>query len=551
MNRQKAVSDRLVALAAELRTLVGRIATQEVVWHCHDVFRKRPIEAFRELGLQSSYKQCWYLLGVLLGTPEPSQPRHLDEEGWTRVHHQLQDVIDTYHALFLLSAEESLRLTEAERARYAVAVPEFIRYFNNGVLASAEQMITRAEAYLTPFNGSLQELVGFSGTDALQMASWVTARIQDRWDRLHESARLMRELFERSQREGWSFERSRQEASVLANAQQGGLELPDPLIIDRAGLEEAFGLERARAFWEFFVSRRGQYPDFTYFTEANPAEDRPLIGIDEGFAMCPIANALIVAIVRRLSETLKNAEPTRTRFLRRRDAVLEETLERLFSTFFGPEAEIFRSVRETAKGLYEHDLIVIWRRRVLIVEAKASPPVEPFRDVERAFTRIRDSFRSKAGIQKAYEQTARITRPLRNHRKVELYDQQGRLVRTITPDEVDVVFGVCVTADDYGVLATDLSLLLEKSDEDAYPWAVNAFDLEALLEGFALKGWDPEKFFAYLASRSKLHGHAHPSDELELAGMFLRHARLPEPRPDIELWIDPEYAHIFDEIYMH
>jgi hypothetical protein len=47
-----------------------------------------------------------------------------------------------------------------------------------------------------------------------------------------------------------------------------------------------------------------------------------------------------------------------------------------------------------------------------------------------------------------------------------------------------------------------------------------------------------------------LHGYITASDELEVAGMFLRLGRLPARREGAVLRIDPEYSDIFDAIWM-
>lgn len=118
------------------------------------------------------------------------------------------------------------------------------------------------------------------------------------------------------------------------------------------------------------------------------------------------------------------------------------------------------------------------------------------------------------------------------------------------PNEVDNTYGVCITADDFGVLAVDLSLLLEKQPSDEFPWAVNIFDLESFFYALRHKGWGPEEFCSYLDQRSKLHGRTANSDELELAGAFLKHGTLPQPPNDnTRLVIHPEYSDVFDELY--
>jgi len=45
-----------------------------------------------------------------------------------------------------------------------------------------------------------------------------------------------------------------------------------------------------------------------------------------------------------------------------------------------------------------------------VIESKATQQREPLRDPEKAYTRIKDDFKSNAGIQKAYEQAERLRR---------------------------------------------------------------------------------------------------------------------------------------------
>ncbi|HEX9276275.1 MAG TPA: hypothetical protein VGA51_07745, partial [Casimicrobiaceae bacterium] len=80
------------------------------------------------------------------------------------------------------------------------------------------------------------------------------------------------------------------------------------------------------------------------------------------------------------------------------------------------------SVFETHDQHFEHDLLVRVARTAIVVEAKASPPVEPFRDPDKAFVRIRDAFRSSRGIQHAFDQGRRIFRAWKRGDRVQLYD---------------------------------------------------------------------------------------------------------------------------------
>jgi hypothetical protein len=220
--------------------------------------------------------------------------------------------------------------------------------------------------------------------------------------------------------------------------------------------------------------------------------------------------------------------------------------------FFPTEAAFVPSSYETPTAQYEHDLIVVWKRHVFVVESKASPPVEPFRDPERAYERIRRAFRSDRGIQKAYEQANRIRRALLiDRRDVTLYDKRGHRLATLSPGDFDDVFCICTTADDYGLLATDLSMLLELGSDGVYPWAVNVYDLEAFLNGLRRKAWGPDRLIEYLADRRKLNGKLRTGDELEIAGTFLKHGSLTQlvaAEADVVV-LDPAYASVFDEIW--
>jgi hypothetical protein len=109
-----------------------------------------------------------------------------------------------------------------------------------------------------------------------------------------------------------------------------------------------------------------------------------------------------------------------------------------------------------------------------------------------------------------------------------------------------------VTADDYGVLATDLSIFLERNADEPYPWAVNAYDLETFLGGLQRRAWGADKWLQYLRERRQLHGRAHASDELEFGGVFIRHGSLESllsANADM-LMLDADMSSVFDEIFI-
>jgi hypothetical protein len=245
------------------------------------------------------------------------------------------------------------------------------------------------------------------------------------------------------------------------------------------------------------------------------------------------------------------ASKAKDSFLRRRDRTLEREVEEVLRRLFGESAEYHAGVFEAPTLQNEHDLAVRWQDYVFVIEVKSSPPIEPFRDPERAFQRIRRAFRSDTGIQKAFDQGNRVRRQLESGEAVNLYNSERELVTTIEPTELERTRVVCVTRDDFGPLAVNLSLLLEKDEDDPYPWAVNILDLRTLIDAWDYFGWGADHFIKYLNMRVALHDKVFATDELEIAGFFVKHGGL-EPLIGADadhIQLDPSYSDVFDNIY--
>jgi hypothetical protein len=103
----------------------------------------------------------------------------------------------------------------------------------------------------------------------------------------------------------------------------------------------------------------------------------------------------------------------------------------------------------------------------------------------------------------------------------------------------------------YAPLATDLSVLLCKEESEPFPWVIDIFDLEAFFDAWNYFNWKPCKFCEYLNQREKLQGTIVSSDELELAGYFIRHGTFKEitGTKARKIVLDSSYSDVFDEIY--
>jgi hypothetical protein len=541
-----------------LRALVGSCSTESVAGYCAAFFLPFSGSSDEPSPLSSKVRQCFFLLGLMLTTPEPDTPRSFGPDEWGRSVRVLEEIFSAYAWMFWPSPEEVESGADPQRDVKQVAMPAFLHYYSTALLASVEQVSDRIRRYLSPFDDPVKKLTGIAVSDALEIAMWVSNSLQKQADELVDASKRELEarlsILGRARVEGWSEERVWQEMQKddylphMTDMVEG---LQGFFKVSREAMREAFGADRADAFWRSFVSKRGEARDFTYLTERNPAEERPLFEVADGMALCPLANALYNAVLRNGEQSLAESD-LRDAFLKKRDEVLEvETGDKL-RPFFGASAEFWSGVYETPNLHFEHDLIIRWRRRLFVIEAKASPPTEPFRDPERAYVRIKRAFQSERGIQKAFEQAERIRRRLAASETVELYDARRNLIAKLEPQEIGQTYCVCVTRDDFGYLAVDLSLLLEKPEDAPYPWAVNIFDLEALLDAWSYFGWGPDRLCEYLEERQHLHGKVFTTDELAVAGFFIRHGslrRAVEAETDMFV-LNPEYTDVFDKIYL-
>ena len=111
---------------------------------------------------------------------------------------------------------------------------------------------------------------------------------------------------------------------------------------------------------------------------------------------------------------------------------MENKIEELFKKFFGGKAEIFSNY--SIDGC-EQDIMVLWKGYMFVIEAKAYTNREPFRNTEKAFTRIKDDF--KACIGYAHKQCKRVEDKMKAGAPFDLYDRTGAVMKTINPADYD------------------------------------------------------------------------------------------------------------------
>ena len=498
-----------------IRDVVGSCSTESVVGWC---MAKHYVGYFTKPDLLSPAKQISFLLGILLESSEPSEPREFRDEEWQVVVRSLGELFSAYEELYLPTEGSLAEQSDHWNHVRQVSKVAFLNHFHQTLMATVEQLEDQIRAYLVPFDAQISQDFWISASEALNVAIYIGEKLQNSLDR-------------------WS---GGNEEEVLRVGK-----------IFYSDLVSEYG-RVGEQFWKLFTVGRGGGPHLQYPTERTTAEEHPLIRLTDDIAMSFNLNFVFAAILTTFEKGISNG-PMREQYFRHRDKTAENQVASTIKRIVGNHGFVHQNLFETPDNHYEHDLIVINRDICLFIEVKASPLNEPFRDPERSFNRLRRAFRSDGGIQKAYDQGNRLLTSLRAGVAVPLYDQNGKQALRLTPNNLQNAFCVCVTRDNYGPLATFLSFLLEKDENATYPWAVNIFDRESLAEAWEFFGWHARQLKSYLSQRVQLHHHVFSADELDYAGAFIRQCGLGELLKDKDSFVllDPKIASLFDEIYHH
>jgi hypothetical protein len=166
----------------------------------------------------SAARQWTFLLGLMLTTPEPADQQQFGAAEFDRSHDLLNNIFGAYAWAYFPEAGEMI--TEEWRRTREVAMPAFLVYFNQDLLASTAQVEQRIRRYLSPFDKELLAELGLSASKAVEMGHSITDSMQDAADLLVETAKREKQarldLLDRAKQERWEMERLRLEAQAPA-----------------------------------------------------------------------------------------------------------------------------------------------------------------------------------------------------------------------------------------------------------------------------------------------------------------------------------------------
>jgi hypothetical protein len=276
--------------------------------------------------------------------------------------------------------------------------------------------------------------------------------------------------------------------------------------------------------------------------ERNPAEEMPIVSLDDGRYFVPSANAICHTVHSRGLRAITVKGDTR-----RRDAYLEEKVAAVCSRLF-PDAKLYRSYKpRDEQG--EYDLIIVHGRTLINVESKAAAAPIGFRDPAPALKRLNDAAGQHDSPIYGIEQGQRLARELLSGNRVTLkHKRHGTL--ELKPDDFDDYFVFCVTLFDWAALVIDWNLWDMVDQSVGYPWAVDLDKFETIAETLLLRGWDGSDLQRYLLERSRVHGRIQTLDELDYAAGFVLDGSLNSITCSTNSYLFPGKgpAGIFDEL---
>lgn len=544
----------LETISRNLKLLLAKYNTQSALGHLS--FLMTCItngSAQDELGLLiSPMRQLYYLAGLLVtqesdGTDEIQYSK----ADWEKIVGYLIEIEKEYYKLFLPATPEEV--TEEWKKKVGAAMPTFLSYFNLGPLNYEEQVIEQIRGTFTTLDDVIVSKTGLTTEDYLQFYENLDAWCQYNFQSLGIGTPQY------PLRDNWR-EYTNIKVGVIDEApeeikQMGAERAPMVTLMADPGLKYRFKVEdlatnglsicKVNTILSQFTIRRGT-TDFLYFTGQNPLVLHPIVDLENGLYQVFEEKRVLHATLYTLDEICKEEEKSKARLTHSKGHYLEDKIENLFRKFFGKKAEIINNY--VIDGC-EQDIIVLWNGHMFVIEAKAYTNREPFRNADKAFTRIKDDFNGCIGY--AYKQCKRVENKMKAGKPFDLLDKNGKVIKTIDPADYDGNdFYIIVNQESFGQIQVDLSTFLQVGEGENYPWAIRFDDLEVFLLTLIAKKKKPQYLVDFLIMREYLHGHIICSDEGEICGGYLT-GKLTQDMAEGDdiITTAPDLASVFDDQY--
>lgn len=447
-------------------------------------------------------------------------------------------------------------------------LPVFLSYFNNITLCNEEQIIRRIHNWFSRFDDKLKENYNFDTILLIEFYKFVKNKLENVFDSFQEVVKKCQDELLKLEDEflrntnytrdtesnNWNFEELFRKQSNFEKTKNQffkmAKEIQELFIIKKQDIEDVFGKENAMLFEELFVLERINR-EFKYYTENNPVLEKPLCKVDNDKYFLIQPRFLLDAIYNLCYSKLEELHrENKVNFYKTRGEVVEKEVLHLLNQVFKDKAKYYTAVCETP-NYNEHDIIVLYKENILIIEIKSSKTKEPLRNPDNGFERMKEHFNSKKGIGGGFVQANNLKKYILENEEVTLYNNKVEPFK-ISRKDYKNIFCIVITAEQFFSLNVNTSMFIEKDDRDEYPWTCDLYNLEVLIEGFQYCNKTVDDFIEYIKQRICYHKKFITDDELEIAEYFLIKGDFNDERIKKSIFIGflPTTSNLFDKIYM-
>lgn len=533
------------------RDLLGMIGIHFITFANGASDMAEQTDIFNRTNLISPQKQYTYLAGLLMSTDDKSDGHitNNEESGiYNELENDVQEITLEYTKTFL-DIDPSSKPDDIKRN--LVSMYAFTSYFDTGILRYAEQTIHLIKILYSSFDSELESLTGLITEDYIAFYQLV-------YDEFESAVSSSKHAIDRIKEFLYSLNPyavdAEKEYDRLIEFAQGsaGLNLQNAMdslsSIKASKVCDIFGKEKGGRLLDIFGLYRKER-DFLYYNGKNPFAEHPLCWIDEGetlFIVHPLF--LLNAIYNYVTEVLENPQNNFTdKYKRVKAEVVESQFFGYFKSIFGDEAIYHTSVCEE-RGTKEHDILIEFHDYILIAEVKASKVREPFFNPQKAYKRISDHFHSDSGIGGAYSQAITLKNFIEGKKDIVLYENKNNKFH-IENISQKIILPLVLTLNQFGGLAVNTSLILEKDVDEPYPWVCNWHDFENIIEILEYLHKGSQDFIDYVVWRINNHANVLSSDELDVIEGYFLDAQLRKKIKSSAILFPPNGPSLIDKIY--
>ena len=530
------------------RDLLGMIGIHFITFanNAEDVAEQADI--FNKTKLMSPQKQYTYLAGLLMSTEDKSDGSIMknEESGiFTELEDDVQEITQEYIKTFL---NIDYKAEPNNAKRNLVSMEAFTSYFDTGILRYPEQTIELIRELYGDFDLDLEEMTGLVLEDFISFYQLICDTFEETMNASKYAVESIKKQLDSFNPFAVDIEKEYERFLSFAQG-AASINLQNAMdnlnTIKASSVIEKFGKKKGEKLLDIFGLHRTE-TDFLYYNGKNPFADKPLCWVDEETLFIVHPQFLLNAVYNYITDILENPK---NKFADKYKKLKSDTVENLFikllKKIFGEEAKYHTSVCEE-RGTKEHDILIEFEDYILIAEVKASKVREPFFNPEKGYKRVHDHFNSDSGIGGAYEQAIILKKFIEVKKDAILFENKNKKF-VLENASNKKILPIVLTLNQFGGLAVNTSLILEKEDDQPYPWVCNWHDLENIIEILQYLNKKPNDFMDYIVWRIENHPNVLSSDELDVIEGYFVHSYVKEKKGAI--YFPPNGPSLIDKIY--